>query len=29
MLALLTAGFIRLCREKTDGQWRWRWGERD
>jgi hypothetical protein len=29
MVALLTVGFIRLCRARTDGQWRWRWGERD
>jgi hypothetical protein len=29
MVALLTLGFVRLCRAKTDGRWRWRWGERD
>lgn len=23
----LVAGFILLCRVKTDGEWRWRWGE--
>lgn len=26
-VALLTLGFIRLCRAKTDGQWGWRWGK--
>jgi hypothetical protein len=29
MVALLTVGFVRLCRAKTDGEWRWRWGETD
>ena len=29
MAVLLTVGFVRLCRAKTDGQWRWRWGETD
>jgi hypothetical protein len=27
MVALLTFGFIRFCRDRTDGQWRWRWGK--
>ena len=27
MIALLTLGFIRFTRAKTDGQWRWRWGK--
>lgn len=27
MLAGLTVGFIWLCRQKTDGQWAWRWGK--
>jgi hypothetical protein len=27
LLALLTIGFIRITRAKTDGQWRWRWGK--
>ena len=26
-VALLTLGFIRLTRTKTDGQWAWRWGK--
>ncbi len=21
-------GFLRLCRAKTDGEWRWRWNEK-
>jgi hypothetical protein len=25
MIAVLTVGFIRLCRARTDGEWRWRW----
>jgi hypothetical protein len=25
--AVLTLGFIRLARTKTDGQWAWRWGK--
>lgn len=27
MVALLTLGFIRFTRAKTDGQWSWRWGK--
>ncbi len=27
MVALLTFGFVRLSRAKTDGQWSWRWGK--
>ena len=27
MVGMLTFGFIRLCRAKTDGEWRWRWGK--
>jgi hypothetical protein len=27
MVGLLTFGFLRLCRAKTDGEWRWRWGK--
>ena len=27
MVALLTLGFIRFTRTKTDGQWAWRWGK--
>jgi hypothetical protein len=27
LVTLLTIGFIGFCRAKTDGQWRWRWGE--
>lgn len=26
-VALLTLGFIRFTRMKTDGQWAWRWGK--
>jgi hypothetical protein len=26
-VALLTLGFVRLARIKTDGQWAWRWGK--
>jgi hypothetical protein len=26
MVGVLTLGFLRLCRAKTDGEWRWRWG---
>ena len=25
--AILTGGFMRLTRTKTDGQWGWRWGK--
>jgi hypothetical protein len=27
MVGLLTLGFLRLCRARTDGEWRWRWGK--
>ncbi len=27
MVGLLTFGFLRLCRAKTDGEWKWRWGK--
>jgi hypothetical protein len=27
VVAVLTAGFVRLARAKTDGQWAWRWGK--
>ena len=27
LTALLTLGFIRFTRAKTDGQWSWRWGK--
>jgi len=27
-VVLLITGFVLLCRAKTDGEWRWRWGER-
>jgi hypothetical protein len=27
MMGLLTFGFLRLCRAKTDGEWKWRWGK--
>ena len=25
-VVVMIAGFIWLCRRKTDGEWRWRWG---
>lgn len=28
-LGALTVGFMALVRAKTDGDWRWRWGEDD
>ena len=27
MVGVLTLGFVRLCRARTDGEWRWRWGK--
>jgi hypothetical protein len=27
LLGAMTAGFIRLARHRTDGDWRWRWGK--
>ena len=27
MVAVLVAGFVRLARTKTDGEWKWRWGK--
>jgi hypothetical protein len=27
MVGLLTLGFIRFARSRTDGQWAWRWGK--
>jgi hypothetical protein len=27
-MAVATFAFIRICRRKTRGEWRWRWGER-
>ena len=29
LLTLITAGFVWLCKIKTDGPWRWRWGEKN
>ncbi len=29
LLIALTVGFMRLCKAKTDGEWRWRWGKDD
>lgn len=26
---VLTLGFVWLCKVKTDGPWRWRWGEKE
>jgi uncharacterized membrane protein len=28
LIAIATLGFIQFTRRKTDGEWRWRWGER-
>lgn len=28
LVGIGTAGFIRLCKAHTDGEWRWRWDER-
>ncbi len=27
-IAVITVPFIWLCRVKTDGEWRWTWGEK-
>jgi hypothetical protein len=27
VLVLLTGAFLVVCRRKTDGAWRWRWGD--
>ena len=26
VIAAIMLGFVELCRRKTDGEWRWRWG---
>ena len=26
-IAAVTAGFVRTARDRTDGEWRWRWGQ--
>ena len=28
LIALATAWFVRFSRRKTEGEWRWRWGQR-
>jgi len=28
LIAIATFWFIQFTRRKTDGEWRWRWGER-
>ena len=28
LIAIATLWFIQFTRRKTDGEWRWRWGER-
>lgn len=28
-VALVTLSFVGFARVKTDGEWRWRWGERE
>jgi len=27
LMVVVTLTFVRLCWVKTDGQWRWRWGQ--
>jgi hypothetical protein len=27
VIASLTLWFVQLCRRRTDGEWRWRWGK--
>lgn len=27
--AVLAAGFVWLCKVKTEGDWAWRWGDKD
>ncbi len=27
-IAAVVVWFVRLCRERTDGEWHWRWGNR-
>lgn len=27
LIAVVLIGYVALCRAKTDGEWRWRWGE--
>ena len=29
LTALITLAFVTFSKAKTDGEWRWRWGERD
>ncbi len=26
LVAVLTFAFLKLCRDRTDGEWAWRWG---
>lgn len=28
-VAILTTGFLAFCRSRTEGEWRWRWGEKN
>jgi hypothetical protein len=28
IIAVIVLGFVELTRRKTDGEWRWRWGDR-
>jgi hypothetical protein len=28
LVGVLTLAFIRLCRNRTDGEWAWRWGSK-
>lgn len=29
LVMLVTYGFLRVGKARTDGEWRWRWGEKD
>ena len=28
-IAVLTLSFVRVTRSRTDGEWRWRWGDQN
>jgi MFS family permease len=29
LIVALTVAFVAVARQKTDGEWRWRWGDND
>jgi len=29
LIGFILFGFVKLCRQRTDGEWRWRWGAED